>query len=99
MAALREPIPADAAPAPFAEAVARAEAGQERVVLTRAGRPVAAVVPIADMEALEAIDAAEDERDAALVREARARWEREGVPTTTLEELAARYGIELSGPA
>ena len=75
---------------------ARAEVDRELVILTREGRPVAAVVPIADLRALEAIESAEDERDSALVRAARARWEREGPPTTTLEELAAGHGIELS---
>lgn len=41
----------------FAEAAARAERDKERVVLTRDGKPVAAVVPIEDLEALEAEDA------------------------------------------
>ncbi len=50
MSVVLDPIPTDAASAAFAEAVARAEAGQECIILTRAGKPVAALVPIADLE-------------------------------------------------
>jgi antitoxin (DNA-binding transcriptional repressor) of toxin-antitoxin stability system len=42
MSAMLDPIPIDAVPADFAEAIARAEAGRERIILTRAGKPVAA---------------------------------------------------------
>jgi prevent-host-death family protein len=95
MSAVLDPIPTDAAPAVFAEAVARAEAGKERVILTRAGKPVAALVPIADLEAIE------DAEDAAAAAEALAEYERSGKnwPTHTLEELAARWGITLSDDA
>ncbi len=93
MSVLLDPIPTDAAPAAFVEAVARAEAGNERVILTRAGRPVAALVPIADLEAIE------DAEDAAAAAEALAEYERSGKdwPTYTVEELTARWGLSLSG--
>ena len=93
-AALDRPVSADAAPAPFAEAVTRAEHDKARVVVTRAGRPVAALVPIEDMAVLEAW---EDEQDSRLAEEAIAQWEAEGRPLgCTHEELLARYGIALT---
>jgi len=96
-AAADRPLAADAAPAPFAEAVRRAEQDKDRVVVTRAGRPVAALVPIEDIAALEAW---EDEQDSRLAEEAIAQWEAEGRPAgTTLEELAARWGITLDPDA
>jgi prevent-host-death family protein len=38
----------------FSEVVNRAAFGKERVVVTKNGKPVAALVPIEDLEALEA---------------------------------------------
>jgi len=92
MPAVLDPIPTDAAPAAFAEAVARAEAGKERIILTRAGKPVAALVPIADLEAIE------DAEDAAAASEALAEYQRSGKdwPTYTIEDLTARWGSTLS---
>ncbi len=90
-------LPTDAGPEAYAEAVGRAERDKERVVLTRDGRPVAALVPIEDVEALEAL---EDEIDSRLADEALARWEAAGRPPgTTLEELAERWGITLGDGA
>lgn len=37
----------------FSDAVSRAEYGRERIVLTRRGRRVAAIVPLADLDVLE----------------------------------------------
>ena len=51
----------------FARIVDAAYAKSERVVLTRNGRPVAAVVPIEDLEALEAY---EEELDVRAVKQA-----------------------------
>ena|SRR5271157_5605570 len=92
MSAVLDPIPTDAAPAVFAEAVAQAEAGEERIILTRAGKPVAALVPIADLEAIEKAE------DVAAAAEALAEYERSGKdwPTYTVEELSARWGVSLS---
>ncbi len=44
----------------FSTTVNRVAFGGERVTLTRHGRPVAAVVPIADLELLEALEDAHD---------------------------------------
>lgn len=92
MSAVLDPIPTEAAPAAWAEAIARAEAGKERIILTRAGKPVAALVPIAELEAIE------DAEDAAAAAEALAEYERSGTdwPTHTRKELAARWEINLS---
>jgi prevent-host-death family protein len=51
----------------FAELVNRAAYGDERVLIARRGRPVAAIVPIADVEFLERL---EDELDLEAAREA-----------------------------
>ena len=81
---------------PLVEAVAFAEAGNERVILTRDGKPVAAVVPLADVAALEAI---EDVADATAAAAALSEWEAAGRPLgATLEELATRHGIDLRSP-
>jgi prevent-host-death family protein len=47
-------LPTEGAADRLTEAAARAERDKERVVLIRDGKPVAAVVPIEDLEALEA---------------------------------------------
>ena len=52
----------------FAEIVSKAEYGGERTVLHRRKKPVAAVVPIEDLELLERY---EDELDAKLAKRAR----------------------------
>jgi PHD/YefM family antitoxin component YafN of YafNO toxin-antitoxin module len=76
----------------LAEAAVHAERDKARVILTRDGKPVAAVVPIEDLESLEA----EDEYWSRVAGEAVAEWEAAGRPLgPTLEELAARYGIAL----
>jgi prevent-host-death family protein len=51
----------------FAEIVNRAAFGKERIVLTRRGKPVAAVVPLEDVELLAEL---EDRVDVAGAREA-----------------------------
>ncbi|HEY3491018.1 MAG TPA: type II toxin-antitoxin system Phd/YefM family antitoxin [Candidatus Deferrimicrobiaceae bacterium] len=48
----------------FSEVVNRAAFGKERVVLTRHGKGLAAVVPIEDLRLLEAIEDEQDIRDA-----------------------------------
>jgi prevent-host-death family protein len=89
---MSDPISTAEARDRFSEVLNRAAFGKERVVLTRRGKPLAAVVPIEDVEALEAME------DAADIAEARIRyeeWERDGRPGISLEELAARHGIDL----
>lgn len=89
-------VPADSASAPFAEALGRAESGKERVILTRNGKPVAALVSLADVAALEAI---EDSGDAAIAAAALAEWEAAGRPLgATLDDLVKRHGIDLHAP-
>lgn len=51
----------------FADLVNRAAYGHERVLVSRRGRPIAAIVPIEDIELLERI---EDETDLRLAEEA-----------------------------
>ena len=51
-----EPLSTTAARDSFAEVVNRAAYGKERVVLTRRGKPLVAVVPIEDVELLEGLE-------------------------------------------
>jgi prevent-host-death family protein len=92
MSAVMDPIPTDAASAAFADAVARVETGKERIILTRAGKPVVALVPIADLEAIE------DAEDAAAAAEGLKEYERSGEtwPIYRVEELATQWRISLS---
>ncbi|MGV3723172.1 MAG: type II toxin-antitoxin system prevent-host-death family antitoxin [Actinomycetota bacterium] len=66
------------APAPreLAELIDRAAVSKERVILTRDGAELAAVVSIEDLRALEAMEAREDEIDASLFADAREALER-----------------------
>jgi mRNA interferase RelE/StbE len=91
-------LAADHLPAPFADALARAEHDKGRTLLTRAGRPVAALVPIEDVQALAAM---EDSRDAEAVRQGLDEYDREGAdwPSHSADELAALWGIDPPGPA
>ena len=87
------PQPTDTTADPLAEAAARAEHGKERVVLIRDGKPVAAVVPIEDLEALEA----EDEYWSRAADEAIGEWEGAGRPASIpIENIARDLGIDLT---
>jgi prevent-host-death family protein len=59
---------ASTARAQFAEIVSRAEYAGERTIVHRRKRPVAAIVPIEDLELIERY---EDELDGHLIRKAR----------------------------
>lgn len=72
----------------FSNTVNRVAFGGERVVLTRHGRRVAAVVPIEDLELIEAIEDATDLDEARAVLADPANRERIG-----WEELKARLGL------
>ncbi len=61
-------LPADSLPAPFAQALDRAEHDKSRTTLTRNGKPVAVQVPVEDAQALAAWEDAEDARLAAQAR-------------------------------
>jgi PHD/YefM family antitoxin component YafN of YafNO toxin-antitoxin module len=77
----------------LAEAAARAEHDKERVVLIRDGKPVAAVVPIEDLEALEG----EDEYWSKVADEAIAEWETAGRPAgIPIEDIARDLGIDIT---
>jgi prevent-host-death family protein len=54
---MAEEIPVTQARAEFAELVNRVVYGGERIVVTRHGRPLAALVPAEDLERLEQADA------------------------------------------
>ena len=87
------PPPTDATADPLTEAAARAEHDKERVVLIRDGKPVAAVVPIEDLEALQA----EDEYWSRAAEEAIAEWEAAGRPAgIPIEDIARDLGVDLT---
>jgi prevent-host-death family protein len=73
----------------FSEVVNRAAFGQERIVLTRRGKALAAVVPIEDLKWMEEL---EDRLD---IEEARAalKEDREQGGRVSLEQLAAELGL------
>jgi prevent-host-death family protein len=71
----------------FSATINRVAFGGERVVLTRHGKRVAAVVPVEDLELLEAL---EDTRDLDEVREALA--DPANAPRVTWDELKADLG-------
>ncbi|MFP5212030.1 MAG: type II toxin-antitoxin system Phd/YefM family antitoxin [Acidobacteriota bacterium] len=73
----------------FSEIINRAAYGKERVVLTRRGKALVAVVPIEDVEALEAI---EDRIDLEEARKVLADIENEG--TVPLEQVKRELGLE-----
>ncbi len=88
-----ESISADLAGKPFGAVIDHAAVDKARVVLTRDGKAVAAIVPIEDYDALEAI---EDAHDAKLAGEAIAAWEAAGRPRgIPLADVARELGIDL----
>jgi prevent-host-death family protein len=66
--------------------VSKAEHAHERIVLTRRGKPVAAVISIEDLRALEAV---EDEADLAAARGALAST----APRIPHSEVLAEFGL------
>lgn len=97
--AITMPLPADQVgmhlPAdPLGAAARQVELDHRRVLLTRDGKPVAAVVSVEDLAALERLDAAEDAFWTAEANTALARWDADGRPAgTSHDELLARHGI------
>jgi prevent-host-death family protein len=90
------PLPLEAVPDRLPDAVAHVERGDGRVVLTRDGKPVAAVVPIADLRTLEEDDA-EDEYWSGVADEAVKQWEAEGRPAgIPMEDITHELGVELN---
>ena len=66
----------------FADLVNRAAYRQERILIARRGKPIAAIVPMEDVEALERF---EDDMDLQLAREALA--DPENAVTYSLDEV------------
>ena len=73
----------------FSEAINRAAYGKERIFVTRRGRRLAVIVPVEDIEALEAI---EDRID--LEEAAKARAEAKEKGTISWEALKAELELE-----
>jgi prevent-host-death family protein len=72
----------------FSEVVNRAAFGQERIVLTRRGKALAAVVPIEDLEWLQELEDRQDIEDAqAALDDIREHG------TVPWEEIKARHGL------
>ncbi len=72
----------------FSEMFDRAADDKERIVVTRQGKRVVAIVPIEDMEAMEEI---EDRID--LEEAAKARAEAKEKGTISLAEMKAKHGL------
>ena len=95
--AISMPLPTDPGTDRLAEAVAHAEHDKDRVLLTRDGKPVAAVVPIEDLAALAAADDAEDAHWSRVAEEAVAQWKAEGRPAgVPMEDIARELGVDLT---
>jgi prevent-host-death family protein len=74
----------------LADLVNRASYGGERVILTRRGRTVAALIPAGDLDLLEAL---EDERDARLAQQSRRESAERGDKPVPFEDVMDRLGI------
>jgi prevent-host-death family protein len=72
----------------LAEVLNRAAYGKERVVLTRRGKDVAAIVPMDDLNILEAI---EDHMDVTESEKIMARVRARSEQTLSLDEVKAKY--------
>lgn len=72
----------------FADAVNRVSYGGERIVFARRGKPVAALVSADDLARLQAVEDAEDIRDA---RKALRDYEKHG--GVTLEDFRKKRGL------
>jgi len=59
----------------FSDTLNRAAYGKERIILTRRGKPIAALVPLEDLELLDELENAADAEDVRLAREEAARGE------------------------
>ena len=90
------PFPIDPARGALPDAVAQVQQDDVRLVLTREGQPVAAIVPLTDLRALEELDAAEDDYLSRVAAEAVAAWEAEGRPAgIPMEDIARDLGIDV----
>jgi prevent-host-death family protein len=83
-------LPSAEAQENFDDLLKRAARRKERVVLTERGRAVAALVPIEDLNFIEAI---EDQLDAEELQRAKAEFERSGEPTMAWEKVKTELGL------
>ncbi|MSP00649.1 MAG: type II toxin-antitoxin system Phd/YefM family antitoxin [Acetobacteraceae bacterium] len=91
------PLTVEATSDRLPDAIARAERDEVRIVLTRDGEPVAAIIPLTDLRALDEVDAAEDAYWSRMADERIARWEAEGRPPgIPMEEIARELGVDLT---
>jgi len=72
----------------FSEMLNRSAYGKERIVLTRRGKGVAALIPLED---LALVEAAEDRQDAEEIRRRVKEWERGGQKTVSLADVAKAH--------
>lgn len=75
----------------FSEVLNRSAFGKERIVFTRRGKGVAALIPLED---LALVEAAEDRQDAEEIRRRVKEWERGGRKTVSLEEVSKAHGAK-----
>ncbi|MFO1433779.1 MAG: type II toxin-antitoxin system Phd/YefM family antitoxin [Candidatus Competibacteraceae bacterium] len=75
----------------FSELLDRVAVEKERIILTRRGKAVVAVVPVEDMELLEAL---EKQHDLRAFRAAKEEFERSGEAGVPLDEVLAEFGIK-----
>jgi prevent-host-death family protein len=73
----------------FSDLLNRVAFGQERILVTRHGKGLAALISVDDLEQLEALEVMVDRE---LLRQAREENEREG--TISLEQFKAELGFE-----
>lgn len=73
----------------FSDLLRRAEYGGERIIVERHGKPVAVIVSTEDLKRLEALENAEDVRDAAAALE---EADKEG--TIPLEVVLHKHGLD-----
>ncbi len=74
----------------FSDAINRVAYAKERLVLTRRGKGVVAIVPIEDLELVEAV---EDRLDVRLTRKALADARRKGEKPIPIERLKKELGL------
>ena len=86
-----ETVPLSKARDNLSDLVNRATYAGDRVVLSKSGKPVAAVVSLADLEALEAF---EDAADVVAYDEAKAAHEANGRKTVSLDVVKALLAVE-----
>ena len=75
------------------EVISRAADGKERILVTRNGKPCAVVVPVDDLEELEAWERLEEERDREACREYDLARERGEVELIAASEVRKRLGL------